>query len=213
MKLIQFFDPHRRKHFEFFKAMSYPHFQITSNVPITEFQRVVRKENFHFTSAIVFLLTKAAIEIPNFKWRIRGDQVIEHDTLDPSFAVHTDASEVFSFCTVEYDANWHIFQLRSKTQIENMRLDPSFEDEQGKDDFLFMSSVPWVHFTGIQHPVSMPADSIPRITWGKIENKSNGQMMPLSVQAHHGLVDGRDMGLYFQKVQSYAADPNSLFGI
>jgi len=42
---------------------------------------------------------------------------------------------------------------------------------------------------------------VPRIIWGKYFDQNGRAMMPLAVQAHHALVDGRDMGAYFEKVQ------------
>lgn len=211
MREIQMTDPHRKKHFDFFNAMSYPQFQVTSRIPMDKLNQYIRRYELHFTSAIVYWLTRTALDVAPFRWRIRGDKVVEHYTLDPSFAVPAEGTDVFSFCTVEFDMNWHLFQLRSTTEIKKRMSDPIFEDEEGKDDFLFMSSFPWVSFTGIQHPVAMPADSIPRITWGKIEDRSDGRVLPLSVQAHHALVDGRDMGRFFQTAEKYAADPMRLF--
>ena len=43
-----------------------------------------------------------------------------------------------------------------------------FEDEEGRDDFLFLSAIPWISFTSFSHAMHYtPADSVPRITWGK----------------------------------------------
>ena len=46
-----------------------------------------------------------------------------------------------------------------------------------------------------------PHDSVPRITWGKYFKTADKILMPLSVQAHHALIDGRHMGKYFEKTQ------------
>jgi chloramphenicol O-acetyltransferase type A len=211
MKIIEFTDPHRKKHFNHFNSMSYPHFQVTSSISVTSLIKYIKREGFHFTSAIVYWLSKVAHEIPQLRWRIRKEIIVEHDRLDPSFAVMPDVSDVFSFCTVEYDPNWYIFENRSLATIKKMRSNPSFEDEEGKDNFLFMSALPWVSFTGIQHPVSMPVDSVPRITWGKSQIVGVEEMLPLAIQAHHALVDGKDLGLFFEKCVAYASTPQLLY--
>ena len=55
-----------------------------------------------------------------------------------------------------------------------MQHQPSFEDEKGRDDFIFMSAMPWISFTSVMHPMHYhPVDSIPRIAWGKYEKKEN----------------------------------------
>ena len=211
MKVIEFRDAHRKKHFDHFNNMSYPHFQVTAMVPVTHLVKYIKREGFHFTSAIVYWLTKTAHGLPRLKQRIREDVIVEHDRLDPSFAVSSDLSDVFSFCTVAYDPNWYIFENRSVAMIRKMKTEPSFEDEPGKDNFLFMSSIPWVSFTAIQHPVSMPADSVPRIVWGKLTTSGGDDLLPLSIQAHHALVDGHDLGLFFEKCSSSAESPIQLF--
>lgn len=191
--------------------MSYPHFQISAQIPVYNIVKYIKKEDWHFTSAVVYWLSVAAHEVPTLKWRIRDNEIIEHEVLDPSFAVLPEVSDVFSFCTVEFDKNWHIFQLRCQAEIDKMKSQPSFEDEEGKDNFLFMSGLPWVSFTGIQHPISMPADSIPRVTWGKTHTQGSDLMMPIAIQAHHGLVDGKDLGRFFMVCEALARDPVRLF--
>ena len=79
-----------------------------------------------------------------------------------------------------------------------MQSKPVFEDEEGRDDFLYLSAVPWVSFTSISHAMHYhPHDSIPRISWGKYFKDGDKTLMPLSLTAHHALVDGRNMGEYF----------------
>ena len=48
---------------------------------------------------------------------------------------------------------------------------------------------------------NLEPDSVPRIVWGKYFKSENKVIMPLSVQAHHALVDGRQIGVYFEKLE------------
>jgi len=75
-------------------------------------------------------------------------------------------------------------------------------DEPGQDDLLFMTSLPWVSFTSMQHPIHMhPVDSVPRIAWGKFLQREGRTCMPVAVQVHHALMDGLHVGRYYQRVQ------------
>ena len=83
-----------------------------------------------------------------------------------------------------------------------MKSNPSLEDQPGRDDYLFLSAIPWVSFTSIQHAMHFhPHDSVPRISWGKFFEQNGKILMPVSIQAHHALVDGRHMGAYFETLQ------------
>jgi chloramphenicol O-acetyltransferase type A len=199
MRIVRFDDPHRRKHFEFFRRMDQPHFSITANVDVTELRR---RGDLKLTPAIVYCLARAANEIPELRRRIRGDEIVEHDVVHPSFAVKTDVSDVFSFCEVPYRASIEGFIADALLRMEERRRSPSFEDEPGRDDYLFMSAIPWVAFTAVTHAMHYhPVDSVPRITWGRVFAAGDRELMPLSIQAHHALVDGQHAGLFFEGAQ------------
>ncbi len=202
MKKITFDNPHRQKHFDFFKSMNHPHFNITAPVNIDGLLKACKQKGLSTHLAIVYIISRAANDIPQFRWRIRGEEVVEHDSVQPSFTVPTKVSDVFSFCTVDFDIDPDIFLERAGEIRKQMENDPSFEDEDGRDDYLFLSSFPWVAFTGYQHAMQYhPHDSVPRISWGKIHEVNGKMIMPLSVQVHHAIVDGSQVGLYFDKIE------------
>lgn len=203
MKYISFDDPHRQKHFEFFNGMDQPHFSLVANVDITSFLTTIKEQRLPFNTALVYVIARAANELPVFRWRVRDEQVIEHPSVQPSFTVPTESSSVFSFCTVDYDPSLATFLARAQEVMERMQTDPSFEDEPGRDDYLFLSAIPWVSFTSLTHAMHYtPTDSVPRISWGKYFWQGDQCLLPLGVQAHHALVNGNDIGAYYQKVQT-----------
>lgn len=212
MREIIFKNPHRQKHFEFFGNMNHPHFNITANVDITHLIPFLKKNNLPLTPSIVYLIARVANEIPEFRWRIRDGKVFEHELVQPSFTVFTEVADVFSFCTVDYEEDAKSFIARAFEKSEKMRTDPSFEDEAGRDDFLFLSAIPWVSFTSFEHAMNdHPSDSVPRMTWGKFFEINGKIQMPLSVQVHHAVVDGRHVGQYFQKIEKIATAPEQYF--
>lgn len=204
MKKVVFTNSHRKNHFDFFNGMNHPHFNITANVDVTNFLISVKEQQLPLTYSLVHLLSKAANGIKEFRWRIRNNEIIEHDMVHPSFTVTTDDADVFSFCTVAFDDNRTAFIEEAKRISQLMKSDPSIKDEPDRDDYLFMSAIPWVSFTGISHAMNYhPHDSVPRISWGKFFQQNGRQLMPLAVQVHHALVDGRHMGMYFENVENY----------
>ncbi len=212
MRPITFNDPHRQKHFEFFQSMDQPHFSLTANVDISTLLPYLKSHDIPFTPAIVFLIAHTANEIPAFRWRIREGNVVEHDQVHPSFTVLTEVSDVFSFCYVQYVSDGIDFVERAKAAIQRMQTDPVMEDDPDRDDYLFLSSIPWVSFTNIQHAMHFsPADSVPRITWGRYFQQGEQVLMPLSVQAHHAVVDGQDVGRYFNQIQVLMNQPKQVF--
>ncbi|MCB0571320.1 MAG: chloramphenicol acetyltransferase [Phaeodactylibacter sp.] len=208
MKTIHFTDEHRRRHFDFFRKMAQPHFNICARVEIGRLLPALKEAEKPFTPSIVYCISRTANEIPVFRQRIRGDEVVEHEAVHPSFTVRTQQSDVFSFCETPYQTDYPAFVTLAQERMQAMQHTPSMEDIPGRDDYLYLSAIPWISFTSLQHAMHNPStDSVPRITWGKFFDEGARVWLPLSVQAHHGLVDGRHMGEYFENIQQLFAFP------
>ncbi|CAG0935362.1 Chloramphenicol acetyltransferase [Thermoflexales bacterium] len=200
----------RRKHFEIYNAFDYPHINLCANVEITALQPFVKQRALSFNLTLVYLLTRAANAISEFRYRIRDQQVVEHDVVHPSTTILTEG-DLFSFCTIPYVEDYGTFAEQAGTIIAHTKEHPRLEDEPGQDDLLFMTSLPWVSFTSLQHPIHMhPVDSVPRISWGKFFSEGDALKMPLSVQVHHALMDGVHIGRYYALVQEYLDRPEWL---
>lgn len=201
MKTIDMRTWPRRRHFDLFNGFDYPHISLCANVDVTAFYAAVKERSTSFTTAIVYLLSRAANEATAFRMRIRGEDVVEHEIVHPSPTVMA-ANNLFSFCTIPYTPDFGIFVERAKERIDHYQKNPTLNDEEGQDNLLYLTGIPWVSFTGIMHPIHMhPADSIPRIAWGKFLEEGDRKKMPLSVQVHHALMDGLHVGRYYQRVQ------------
>ncbi len=77
----------RRAHFNLFKDFDQPHFSMCANVDVTAFYPLVRECGHSFTVSVMYVLARAANAIPEFRYRIRGDQVVEHEVVHPSTTI------------------------------------------------------------------------------------------------------------------------------
>jgi len=211
MKTIDILTWSRKKHFELYQGFDYPHFNLTAPIDITHIQPVIKEMELSVTVTFTYLFARIANELPEFRWRIRGNSVIEHEIVNPSTSILAPG-DLFSFCTIPFDYNFAAFSSTAAKKIDDVREHPTLEDEPGQDDLLFMSSIPWISFTQLTHPVHMnPVDSVPRISWGKYFEEAGRIKMPLSVQVHHALMDGLHVGRYFIRVQEYLDHPERIF--
>ncbi len=207
MRIIDLDTWPRRRHYELYRGLDYPHFGLCAEVEIGAFQAAVKAAKLSFTSAAAWVLARAANEMPEFRLRIRGGQVVEHEVVHPSFIVLNE-QELFSFCTVPYRADMRAFCVLAAERMAQVQAEPVLADEPGQDDLLFMTSLPWVSFTSMQHPIHMhPVDSVPRIAWGKFFVREGRTWMPVAVQAHHALMDGLHVGRYYESIQELFSQP------
>ncbi len=202
----------RRKHFRFFSTFNHPHFSMCVNVEVTGFYPFVKRNGYSLTVAMVYIISRAANAIPEFRQRIRAAQVVEHAIVHPGFSILID-TDLFSFCAVEYAENFPEFSRRAAQKIAYVKAHPDLEGSPEKDDVLYMSPIPWVSFTSFSHPMQLhPADSVPRFAWGKFFQESDTLKMPLSVQGHHAVMDGIHMGRFYETVQDYLHHPEVVLG-
>jgi chloramphenicol O-acetyltransferase type A len=72
-------------------------------------------------------------------------------------------------------------------------------ENTGRLDVIHFSTVPWISFTGVTHPQNFKyKDSIPKITFGKYFHRNGRMILPVSVNAHHGLMDALHVSRFLQ---------------
>lgn len=212
MRVIKSEELVRKDLFQFFRKMDYPHFNVCAEVDLARTHDFAREKGLSLFTPILFAVTKAANNIQELRFRIRGDQVVEHDKVHPSFTVMTE-EKIFGFCEVPYTRDAEQFFQEAEKRISQTRKRAVLTDEPGRDDYLYVSSLPWVRFSSVSHPIHMhPTDSVPRISWGKYQREGGRIMLPLSIQVHHALADGYHVGRFFLEVQELMDRPGEVFG-
>lgn len=202
----------RRNHFRLFSSFNHPHFSMCVNVDVTAFYPFVKRNGYSLTVSMVYLISRVSNAIPEFRYRIRGEQVVEHEIVNPGFSILID-EDLFTFCAVEHTEDFSEFARRAATSIANVKANPDLANNPEQDDVLYMSPIPWVSFTGFSHPMQLhPGDSIPRFAWGKFFNENGVLKMPLSVQGHHAVMDGIHMGRFYEKMQDHLSHPEAVLG-
>jgi chloramphenicol O-acetyltransferase type A len=179
---------------------------------ITAFYPFVKRNGYSLTISMVYIIARASNAIPEFRQRIRGEHVVEHEIVNPGFSILID-EDLFGFCDVEYTEDFSEFSMRANKNIANLKAGGDLLRKSENDNVLFMSPIPWVSFTSFNHPMQFhPADSVPRFAWGKYFKENDALKMPLNVQGHHAVMDGIHMGKFYEKVQDYLDHPEDVFG-
>ncbi len=207
MRIINLENWPRREHYLFFKEFESPHFSLCVEMDLTNFLPVIKNAKISFTAVIMYLVARAANSIPEFRQRVREGNPIEHEVVHPSATILTK-DELFTFCTVEYQADFKEFVRITEEEISRVKSTPSLEEKFLEDNMLFMTSIPWVSFTSFMHPIRLnPADSVPRFAWGKYFKDGEKIKLPLSVQGHHAVMDGIHAARFYDQIQTLLDHP------
>ncbi|MDY0023971.1 MAG: chloramphenicol acetyltransferase [Candidatus Izemoplasmatales bacterium] len=200
MKDIDIYKWKRKKYYEYYQAFDNPTFSLNVNIDITCLIAHIKKEKLKFFPTFLYCLMKAINEVDEFKYRIRSNRVVLHDIVHPSFTVLNN-DEQYVFCEAVFNDDFLTFYNQTIKNIEIAYSGNNLEDEEGKDDLIFISSLPWISFTGLTQPFSKNEPlSIPRVTFGKYFEEDSTIKLPFSIQVHHGLVDGLHVAKLLNKI-------------
>ena len=185
----------RRKHFDIFRGFDHPHISVSVRIDVTTLWQQRRQLGASPTTALVYVLTKAANRVPELRQRIRGEQVVEHDVIHPLIPILGN-EEMFTPCCLTYDACFSDFTAGAKKRIaeakDHVSLDEWLYDQDGnlkRDDLLSITIIPWFSPTSLS--LTRPSgDSIPLLSYGKVLRNGDRFELPVSIDFHHGLVDG-----------------------
>ncbi len=197
MKNIDMENWSRRDHFDFFMRAEYPQYNVCFNLDITDFHGTIREAGLPFYHTVIYFTTAAANSIPEFRYRIRGESVVEHDILHPSFTHMRPGEDLFRMITVDMTGTLDEFLKAASEKSSKQNIFIEADKLAGRDDFLYITSLPWVSFTSISHTIRLNRDdAVPRLSWGKFFEQGGRILLPYSVHVHHGFVDGYHIGLF-----------------
>lgn len=201
MKTIELRTWPRASQFEFFRKLANPHFTISADVDATRLMDVEKPAGISVFNGALHAIMCAANAVPELRTRFSGKIVREYANVGASVTVPVDGQN-FAFCDIPFSPQWSVFNKECVEIIDVARRQTQLIDRiAGEEAWIYLTCLPWIHFTAMTHPVDGPEDCIPRIAWGRIEREGDCWKMPVAVQVHHALVDGRHIGHFFEHLE------------
>lgn len=191
----------RRAHFDYFSAMPDPYVGVTVDVDISALPEACRQADRPFFLSFLYCAGRAANAVPQLRQRIWNGGIIEFDSCDTSHTV-LRGDGTYSYCRLDCMRPFEEFLPGARLRQEAAKAQASLDDGEDAISLLFVSCVPWLRYTALRQPVPVPADSNPRITWGKYVIEDGRTIMPVTLLANHALVDGVHIGAFFDALQA-----------
>ena len=187
----------RRDRFELFNSMESPAVNLSFTMELPDFRPWCKHQDLKPFHVLLCAVLRSILRIENFRYRIWEEEVICIDRLVPSFTVINQHNDL-NFAQFDWTDDLREFVARSvaaRDHAANMtELNQKYRTMTPREckEQVFITCIPWLDFTSIQHPMaSLGAPDIPSLAWGKFRDGAAGKLLvPFSVQAHHGFVDG-----------------------
>lgn len=190
----------RREHFELYREFANPFFNVCVELDASDlWERTRVGEVASFFLASVFSALRAANAVEAFRTRIRGDRVWVHDEVSITPTV-LRADGTFAFVRLDPAATYGEFEQRSAPAVrEACEIKPLVTDPP--DDVIYQTTLPWIRFTSFSNALRGNGDCVPRVAFGKCSEDSGRWKLPVSVEVHHAIVDGIDVGSFLHELQ------------
>jgi chloramphenicol O-acetyltransferase type A len=203
MREIDISKWNRKEHFEFFSKMASPFFGITTEVNCTICYNAAKEKGRSFFATYLHKSMIAANSIEELKYRIVDDKVVAFDTINAGATIGREDG-TFAFVFIPFSNDFETFNAALQSEIAAVRNSTGLRlnDDDVKKDLIRHSTFPWYSFTALLHPTNFnPKETVPKITFGKFSVRNNEKMLPVSIEAHHGLVDGLHIAEYLDEFQ------------
>ncbi|WP_322402337.1 CatA-like O-acetyltransferase [Massilia luteola] len=201
----------RRDRFDFFDRMESPAVNLCFTLDVPDFRPWCKAQALAPFHVMLCAVLRAVLKVENFRYRVVDGEVIRIDRLVPSFTVMNQYGDL-NFAQFDWTDDVREFVARGQAAREaasNMaELNIKYRTMSPREakDQVFVTCMPWLDFTSIQHPMaSLATPDIPSLAWGRFRAGPDGLQLPFSVQAHHGFVDGWHIHLLGRQVAAELA--------
>lgn len=186
MQTIDIETWHRRAQYRLYRGCADPVYELSFRIPVGDL--VARSKGSGWSPFVVILAAVAASvnQVAPFRMRQRGDQVVLHDRVHPSWVVlGADGAMAFARGTLHDDLGEQLRAIAETTR--RTRAAPSLDDPHGRDDVIYASSLAPLDLVAVRPERSgLRDDTVPRFFWGRVVDGK----LSLTVSANHCFVDG-----------------------
>lgn len=192
----------RSEQFKFFRTFERPHYATTVRIDVSRLMNERKAENISPFRHAIFAIGTGLHAVPELCMRFQDDIVTQYDRLQLSPTIPLENGD-FRYTYLQFDPDRAGFDDHTRAKIEQVRAGIPLNANDGSiQDVAYLSCLPWLDYSSLDNALPNADDCIPRVSWGKIVPKGDGFDMAMTIQVHHALVDGRQVGQFFEATQS-----------
>ena len=196
----------RRELFEFYQSFANPCFNISVSLEASALHARAKERGESFFMLSLYAILRAANVVPQMRQRILPDgTILEFTSIAVMTPIMTDR-EMFNSIWCEYAPTFAEFAKEAAPKAEKARQAPITLIPGRGDDFICASCLPWLHFTSVTQAEHSFGQTVPILSWGKLENGR----VPISCKFNHAFVDGLHASRFFGHIGKSFTNPDCL---
>lgn len=203
MEIIDVENWNRKEHFYYFTKLDNPFLGIVSEIDCTKAYQKSKEMGVSFFAYYLHKSIFAINKVDELKYRIVDGNVVKFDKIHAATTIgRSDGTFGFSF--INFSPDFDIFNNELKEEIDNVKNSTGLRinENDRRSDEIHYSTLPWTKFTGLTHPRNFNTDdTVPKIVFGKTFDVDGKKVLPISIDVHHGLVDGLHVSNFLNEFQ------------
>lgn len=201
----------RKEHFDAYRDAIKCGFSLTVKLDISAVIPFVKEQGFKFYPVMIYLLSKAVNQHPEFKMAMKDGDLIIWDSVNPVYTVLHQDTETFSALSVPYTDSFQDFIASYNAVLQRNENNRSFLPEKPPKNHFNISALPWIHFESFNLNIADFTDYFaPSFTFGKYQTEGNKILMPLAIQVHHAVCDGLHVAKLINTLQEFCTTIQTL---
>lgn len=192
----------RYQHYLFFKDFDIPRYNMTFPMDVSRLYQHFKNHTIRFYYGLMHIVIEEMNRIDNFQYRIEGGKVFQEPIEHVSFTNLIAGTDLFKMVFVKVHPDVLTFQTQAMEASRKQGSQLIRLETEHVLNTIYVTSFPWASFNHFTHATKLgSADSIPRVSWSQFVEENGKKMLNLSIEAHHGLVDGVHLGLLINRLQ------------
>lgn len=204
----------RRDLFEFYRTFDKPYFNVCTRLDATNLLAALStRKGISVSLAYHYFALRTANEIEPFRYRLRDGKVVVHEVIHGGTTILLP-NESFGLAYFHYDPDFtKFYEAASRAVADALAKGGGLKLEETDDDRLHFTTIPWVSFTSFSHARNWKREeSATKIAFGKFSKDDNRTWLPISVEVHHALMDGLQVGRFLEQMQNALLNPETYLG-
>ena len=196
----------RRKLAEEYRNFDSPCYSLTVKLKAEALFRHAKAHGESFFLLALYAILRATTAVPQIRQRWQGDAVIEFETLSIMTPV-MGAEDMFHEAWCDSAPDFLSFKASASPRIEAAKAGNGCCLTEERQDFICANCIPWLHFESMSSAHYDFQQSVPILTWGKLEDGK----IPVAVKLNHCFMDGLHAGRFFDALADGFAHPERLY--
>lgn len=192
---------YRKEIFERFRAYRDPFYSISFKLEFSRLKAFLDARGWKTYLNLCYFFTRAMAPLEDFRYGLLDGEIVLHDSIHLGLTVPA-AGGLFGFASFDYQPDAERFN--AEAVMPSPDEPPALGDTNGRQQ-VFFTAIPGIPFQTFTHATDDPADSSPRVAFGKPYEEAGELWVPVGIQVNHSFVDGRALGeLYERAVESFS---------